>query len=279
VLGFDLAQGVGDGVEALGAVPEGSGVARRGREARAGAPLAPSGRPLRPHDAAALAAAGVARLAVRARVRVRLLIAGPKAGPDAHAPMLRGLLARDGAAPALAPAGAALGDAIAQTASDPGVDLLLVTGRTGTGEDDVAPLALARAGAVELHGVAMRPGGSVALGTAGRVPVVLLPGDPFACLCAYELVAGRLVRRLGGRDPALPHATREAQLARKIASAVGSVEVCPVRLRDGTAEPSGVPELGGLVAAARADGFVVVPAALEGYAPGARVTVHLFGRP
>ena len=34
--------------------------------------------------------------------------------------------------------------------------------------------------------------------------------------------------------------------------------------------------LAGLAAAAGADGFVVVPEALEGHPPGARVTVHLY---
>jgi molybdopterin molybdotransferase len=276
VLGFDLAQGQGREVETLAAVAEGTGVARRGREMRAGARLAPAGRPLRPHDAAALAAAGVARVAVFARPCVRLVIAGPKAGPDAHAPMLRALVARDGGALDMAPPGDTLREAMARAAADPGADLLLVSGRTGTGPDDDAPLALASLGALELHGLALRPGGSAGLGVAGRVPAVLLPGDPVACLCAYELVAGRLVRRLGGRDAGLPHATREVALARKIASAVGFVEVCPVRLADGLADPAGVPDFGGLAAAARAEGFVVVPAALEGYAPGARVTVHLY---
>ncbi|HET9596750.1 MAG TPA: molybdopterin-binding protein, partial [Anaeromyxobacteraceae bacterium] len=233
------------------------------------------GRPLRAHDAAALAAAGVVRVAVATRPRVRLVVAGPKAGPDAHAPMLRALVARDGGAPEVAPGGP-LGEAMARAAQEPGADLVLVTGRSGTGPDDDAPAGLARHGALELHGLALRPGGSTGLGVAHGIPVVLLPGDPLACLCAYELVAGRLVRRLAGRGPELPHATRDATLARKVASAVGYVEVCPVRLAEGVADPGGIPDFGGLWSAARADGFVIVPAALEGYPPGARVTVHLY---
>ncbi|HYQ79994.1 MAG TPA: hypothetical protein VEP68_00765, partial [Anaeromyxobacteraceae bacterium] len=119
-------------------------------------------------------------------------------------------------------------------------------------------------------------GGSSGMGMAGGVPVVLLPGDPLACLCAYELLAGRLVRRLGGRDPGLTHPTCQAEVGRKIVSAVGFVEACQVRLAEGRVEPLGAPEFGGLATAARADGFVVIPEALEGYPPGARVTVHLY---
>jgi len=153
---------------------------------------------------------------------------------------------------------------------------VIVTGRTGAGPDDVAAPALAGIGEVALHGIALRPGGSAGLGRAGGVPVALLPGDPLACLVAYELLAGRLVRRLAGLGADLPHPTRELEISRKLVSAVGFVEVSQVRLVDGQVEPLGVAEFGGLAAAARADGFVVVPAALEGYAPGARVTVHLY---
>ena len=65
-------------------------------------------------------------------------------------------------------------------------------------------------------------------------------------------------------------------MGRKIVSAVGLVEICQVRLVAGRVEPLGVAEFGGLPSAAGADGFVVIPAALEGYAPGARVTVHTY---
>jgi molybdopterin biosynthesis enzyme len=67
-------------------------------------------------------------------------------------------------------------------------------------------------------------------------------------------------------------------LHRKIVSEVGMTDVCPVRCLDGgdTAEPVGSLAEWGLVAAVEADGFVIVPEASEGYAQGARVTVHLY---
>jgi molybdopterin molybdotransferase len=278
VLGFDAAQPSGTTVDAIAPVAPGAGVDRAGLQVRAGAPLLAPGHVVAPRDAALLATLGIRRLSVVARPRVRVVVAGPKetGAPDAHGPMLRALIARDGGEVVSLVVGAELQGAIGHTARAPAPDLTIVTGRTGTGPDDLAPPALAGAGAVALHGLALRPGGTAGLGAAGAIPVVLLPGDPLACLVAYELLAGRLVRRLGGRDPALPHRTREVEVGRKIVSAVGFVEVCQVRLVDGQLEPLGVAEFGGLPAAARADGFVVVPAPFEGYAPGARVTVHLY---
>jgi molybdopterin molybdotransferase len=107
--------------------------------------------------------------------------------------------------------------------------------------------------------------------------VVLLPGDPLECLCAYEMLAGRMIRRLAGRPPELPYAVVEAVVGRKIVSMIGVVDVCRVRLEDGKVEAIGTAESGGLASAVRADGFVVIPAPLEGYAPGSRIRVYLYG--
>jgi molybdopterin molybdotransferase len=278
VLGFDVAQPTGGTVDVIAAVAPGAGVDRAGQQLRAGAPIAAAGRVLSPRDAALLATLGLARVGVVARPRVHVLVAGPKeaGAADAHGPMLRALVARDGGDLDRLSLGDVTGAALALVARAPAPDLVLVTGRTGTGPDDVAAPALAEVGELALHGLALRPGGSAALGRAGTVPVVLLPGDPLACLVAYELLAGRLVRRLAGRGEGLPHPTRELEVRRKIVSAVGYVEVCQVRLVDGQVEPLGVADFGGLAAAAKADGFVIVPAPLEGYAPGTRVTVHLY---
>ena len=281
VLPFGMAHLDGGTVEVVGAVAEGTGIERRGQHLRAGTALFGVGRALRPQDAALLASLDVGSVQVVRRPRVRLVLAGPKglAGTgfrgDAHRPMLLPLIARDGGVVegvVLASERASIRRAIAA----PGADLILVTGRTGTGPDDEAPLAVADVGELAIHGIALRPGASAGLGAVATASVLLLPGDPLGCLCAYELLAGRLLRRLGGRDPDLPHREREAEVGRKIVSGIGFAEKCEVRLVGGRVEPVGRAEDSGLASVIRADGFVLVPAALEGYAPGARVGVHLY---
>lgn len=57
-------------------------------------------------------------------------------------------------------------------------------------------------------------------------------------LTAYELFAGRAIRRLAGRDPQLPYRSREMTTARKVVSTIGLTEICPVRCRvNDTVEP------------------------------------------
>lgn len=282
VLPFSGAHREGAGLEILAPVAQGAGVERRGDELRIGASLIDDGRALRAQDVGLLVALGVEDVQAVRRPRVRLVIAGPKRpsghpeARDADGPMLRALVARDGGVVDGIFAGANERGAIARALTAPGADAILVAGRTGTGPDDEAPLALAEVGDLAIHGIALRPGSSTGLGRVGAVPVILLPGDALACLCAYELLGGRLVRRLAGRDPGLPHPVRDAEVGRKIVSAVGFVDVCRVRLIDGRAEPLGSVDEGGLASAVRADGFVVVPSPLEGHAPGARVRVHVY---
>lgn len=281
VLPFSAAQVDGAWLEVTGAVAEGAGVEREGQDVRSGAEPVATPRLLRPEDAALLAALGLERLSAVRRPRVRLVVAGPKraAGAstaDADGPVLERLVARDGGVVEGVVRAAGGRSALASAMAPPGADAILVVGRTGTGPDDEAPLALSEVGELVLHGVALRPGGSAGMGLAGAAPVVLLPGAPLACQCAYELLAGRLVRRLGGRDPRLPHAVEEAEVRSKIVSAVGFVDACWVRLADGRAEPIASAEDAGLGAAAGADGFVLVPAPLEGYPPGSRVTVYRY---
>jgi molybdopterin molybdotransferase len=282
VLPFEGAQAREKSVEVFAPVAEGAGILRRGLEIGAGeVPLA-AGRRLRPADIGLLAMLGIERLGVVRRPRVRLVVAGAKnGGPDADGPLLQGLVARDGGSVASLASGVAEAAALAAAIAAPGADIVLVAGRSGTGGDDVAPLALAEIGTVALHGIALRPGGSTGMGSAGAVPVILLPGEPLACLCAYEMFAGRLIRLYGGRGAGFPHRVCTAELAGKIASVVGIVEFRPVRLAGGpvapTAEPLAVPDGGGLAGLREADGFVLVPAAREGYAAGATLRVHLYG--
>lgn len=279
VIPYEAAQATGPVIEAIDAVAPGSGVERQGAWTAAGTPLLPVGRRLRPGDLGLLAAVGHETLSVLPAPRVRIVIAGgPKAGaPEQVAAMLVALVRRDGGHVETVETVPADQDALAQACARPGAALILSVGRTGTGPDDVAASALAQAGSVDLHGIAMRPGGSAGLGIAGNVPILLLPGEPMAALAAYELLAGRAVRRAAGLPADLPHATVLAVTARKLVSEIGCLDLHRVRLDgDGRVEPVASPGWPGLAAAARADGFVLIGAESEGVPDGVPVTMYRF---
>jgi molybdopterin molybdotransferase len=235
-----------------------------------------------------LASVGAAAADVVRRPRVALLVTGdellrPGSAPegvrivDSNSPMLAALVARDGGACGpvryLPDRYEAVRDAIA--AAD--ADALLVSGGSSVGAEDHAPRAVAELGELAVHGVALRPASPTGVGflPEGRV-AVLLPGNPVSCLCAYDLFAGRAVRRLGGRPPELPYRTARYPLAAKVVSAVGRVDYVRVRFVGGAAEPIAVSGASILSTTVAADGFVLVERDREGFAPGEPVEVFLY---
>ncbi|HEY0835178.1 MAG TPA: molybdopterin biosynthesis protein, partial [Azospirillum sp.] len=77
-----------------------------------------------------------------------------------------------------------------------------------------------------------------------------------------------------------PYAVVRRTAARKLVSEIGTAELYRVRLMpDGRVEPLASAAVPGLAAAARADGFVLIPAESEGVAPGTETNVWLYDPP
>src|SRR5207248_6749034 len=97
-------------------------------------------------------------------------------------------------------------------------DAVLISGGSSAGPEDHAPGLIAELGELAVHGVALRPASPAGIGFLGEIPVVLLPGNPVSCLCAYDFFAGPIVRLQGGRPRAWPYRPRTLPLARKLVS-------------------------------------------------------------
>ena len=276
-----------EGIETSMAFGPGKHIGRVGEDIAHGAAVLPAGRRLRPQDVGVLASLGLGDIEAIRQPRVRLVVTGneviapgrPK-GPhdiyDANSSMLHGLVARDGG---LLQAHLRTGDdpaCIRDALTAGGADVVLVSGGSSVGTEDHAPRLLAEAGELAVHGVAMRPSSPAGFGRIGATLVFLLPGNPVSCLCAYDFFAGRAIRLLGGLPAQWPYPLRRAVVGRKIASAIGRVDYCRVRLRDGQIEPLALSGASVLSSTTRADGFVIVPAESEGHAAGSEVDVYLY---
>jgi len=268
-------------------VAPGQHVGHRGEDLQTGSVALGVGRRLRPQDLGLVASLGLDHVTVVRQPRVRMLVTGnevkapgaPKAMYevyDANSYMLRGLIARDGGVLEAHHRLADDPDRIRAALLAPGADVILVSGGSSVGREDYAPRLIAEIGELAIHGVSMRPSSPAGVGRIGETLVFLLPGNPVSCLCAYDFFAGRALRLRGGRSPDWPHRTLQAAVARKIVSAIGRVDYCRVRLVDGRVEPIALSGASILSSTTRADGFVIVPAQLEGYGPDAVVTVFLY---
>jgi molybdopterin molybdotransferase len=198
---------------------------------------------------------------------------------DSNSPMLAALAARDGAT--ALPTQYVLDDftqtreALARACAE--ADIVLLTGGTSVGGEDHSPLAVAALGELAVHGIAVRPASPTGIGFVRGKPVFLLPGNPVACLCAYDLFASRAVRARGGRAPDLPYSRTRAVLSAEVPSAMGRVDYVRVRVRaDGCAEPLPSGGASKLSTVVEADGFVLVAANRAALAAGETVEVWLY---
>jgi molybdopterin molybdotransferase len=103
-----------------------------------------------------------------------------------------------------------------------------------------------------------------------------MPGHPVACLVAYETFSGPLIRTLGGRSAAWPHAVLRAPLAEPVSSERGRTDVLRVRLVDGAVAVLARGGASSLSSAVRSDGWLVVDDGTEHLDAGAIVEVRSF---
>jgi molybdopterin molybdotransferase len=295
-----------DGVVSVSdAVPPRRNVDQVGEDVEAGQVVLQAGRRIRPQDAGLLASIGVPAVACVRRPRVQLLITGNELLPpgerpegakivDSNSMVLGALVARDGGA--LLPVRRLQDDraliraALAETSAD----VVLVSGGSSVGSEDFAPSLVAELGALDFHGISMRPSSPTGIGRLpgflrqtqderdegglGRL-VFLLPGNPVSCLCAYEFFAGPSIRALGGRPRRWPHARRRLPLARKVVSQVGRTDYVRVAIEGGRAVPLATSGASILSSTVRAAGCVIVARELEGLPASAEVEVLLYDEP
>jgi molybdopterin molybdotransferase len=273
-------------ISALAAVSPEKNVGRRGEDIARGTTVLEPGRILRPQDLGVLSSIGQGCARVVRRPRVRLVVTGNELLPsgsrpqgfqiaDANGPMLAALIERDGGMVDFPGLVRDDRDSILE-GLEAEADVIVVTGGSSVGIEDLAPVLVAQHGELAVHGIAMRPSSPTGLGRIGHRLVFLLPGNPVSALCAYDFFAGRAIRAMGGLSKSWPYRTVRGTLRRKISSPVGRLDYARVRLVDGQVEPLTIGGASVLSSTTRADGFVIVCDDSEGFAAGAEVEVWMY---
>lgn len=267
VLDSDSVDMSGPMPQVLAEVVPGQGVRRAGSDIAAGRLAVEAGRRVRPRDLLLARAAGLERLSVR---RPRLRIVNVPGGSVAAEWIVESAQAA-GAEVVSSTAVGRDAASIAAALDESACDLLLVVGGSGVGRTDAAVTALASRGQVLVHGIALQPGRTSAVGRIGETPVLVLPGAPDHAFAAWWTLALPVLDRLSGRRP---RKTVNLPLARKIASSVGIAEIALLERQRGMWTPLAVGDLS-LDAIARAEACLVISGGSEGFAAGSPIDAYM----
>lgn len=252
--------------------------------------LLPEGQALRPQDLGSLLSAGVLEISVIRRPVVTFIPTGtelvqPKPDPrtgeiiEFNSRVVLGQVAEWGGIPVRHEIVVDNYDMIKQAiiAAVASSDIIIVNAGSSAGSEDFTVHVLTELGQVLAHGVAIKPGKPVMMGTISGKPVIGLPGFPVSTWLTSDLFVKPLVYRALGRSvPGRPTVT--ATLARRLTSPMGVEDYVRVKLgRVGekmVATPMGR-GAGVISSVVRADGLLVVPAGREGIGEGQEVEVAL----
>jgi molybdopterin molybdotransferase len=290
VLPVEIAE-VRDGtVVAQAAVDPGRHIRVRGEDLRRDDVLARAGEELTLPRVSALAAAGVAGVAVHRRPRMHVLVTGSELLPPGAPPepgrvhesnglMLRLLAARAGAE---VTDHGVVGDDRAATdaavAAGLGGDVLVVSGGVSMGPHDHVRPAFAAAGVEEVFWrVRIRPGKPLWFGRRGDTLVFGLPGNPLSAIVGFCVFIEPALRRLAGEPDPRPRLER-GRLAVPANASDGRTTFLTSTLRpaaDGVLEATPTARQGSHMTGAlgESDGFAVAPADAGELPAGAPVDV------
>lgn len=245
---------------------------------------------VRPYDLGGLLTAGVMELDVFPRPRVALLPTGTEiilpgeplvsgAVIESNSRVLGGLVEEWGGIPVVAPPTIDDYELLKQVILDylSRSDMLAVIAGSSAGREDFTVSLFRELGEVYVHGVAIKPGKPVILGSIQGKPVIGVPGYPVSAALAWEFF-GRpvLAKKCGLTVPARPRV--RAYLGRKAVSPLGAEEFIRVKLgqvRDRLVIQTLPRGAGTVTSLVQADAIMTVPRLSEGYPAGSEVEVEL----
>ncbi len=265
----------------------------------------PAGHVLRPADLGAIAAAGHSEVKVARKPRVAILPTGTELVPigsklkpgdilEYNSLVLAAQVKAMGGEPTRYPITKDDFDLICERVQEAAqdYDLILLNAGSSAGAEDFSAKVVERLGQLLVHGVAVRPGHPVILGTvdcrprtettvhrpASIVPIIGVPGYPVSAALTIEIFVEPLIAKWLGRRPnELPIET--AQLTRKITSPGGDDDFVRVALGRVGEKLLAAPlsrGAGVITSLVRADGLVLLPRGTQGAEAGEQVQVRLY---
>lgn len=156
-------------------------------------------------------------------------------------------------------------------------DVVAVIAGSSAGKKDLTPDVVAALGEIIVHGVSMKPGKPVLLGSIKGKPVIGVPGYPVSAYIVFDLFCKPLIFHLLGLQTEEPE-TIKARMSRPVSSPLGQTEFLRVKVGRVDDKLIATPVgrgAGALMTIQRADGIVQIPEESEGIGTESEVDVVL----
>lgn len=156
-------------------------------------------------------------------------------------------------------------------------DMVLINAGSSAGREDFTYEVIKELGEVYIHGVAIKPGKPVILGSIYGKPVIGIPGYPVSAYFVMENICKRVVKQFLGLDAGNMR-TVEAILSRRVMSSLKYLEFVRVKLGYVGNKLIATPltrGAGSTMSLVRADGVLEVPQSVEGFEAGTKIEVKL----
>jgi putative molybdopterin biosynthesis protein len=256
----------------------------------------PAGHILRPVDLGAIAAAGHQQVRVSRKPRVAILPTGTELVPlgsdlksgdilEYNSLVMAAQIKSMGGEPTRFPITKDDFELICQRVQEAAQehDLVLLNAGSSAGAEDFSAKVVEKLGALLAHGVAVRPGHPVILGTITdaqkkSTPIIGVPGYPVSAALTVDIFVEPLMAKwLGRRKNELPVET--ATLTRKINSPAGDDDYVRVAVGKVANKLLAAPlsrGAGVITSLVQADGLAILPSGVQGLEAGEQVKVHLY---
>jgi putative molybdopterin biosynthesis protein len=155
-------------------------------------------------------------------------------------------------------------------------DLVIISAGSSAGTKDFTAEVIGDLGEVLVHGVAIKPGKPAIIGRVDKKPVIGMPGYPLSALTVLREIVTPLIHRFGLPVPSF--GTIEACFTVSISKDIGSDEfvLCSLGHVGDRWVLSPLSRGAGVqMSAVRSNAYLKIPAGVEGYEAGTRVTANL----
>ena len=156
-------------------------------------------------------------------------------------------------------------------------DVLVVIAGSSAGSEDFTSSVISKVGEVVVHGVAIRPGHPVILGSVSGKPVMGMPGYPSSALITAELFLKPMISTFLSSNQIIPDKL-DSVMGKKVSSPLGEEEFLRVVVGPVNGTYIANPTTRGAamtLSIAKSDGVIAIPATSEGLEEGVQVPVFL----